>query len=295
MREDALDRISEELKKSAPTIPPEVSRRFDSTLKELTSGKRSFRRRRRWQPVFASAVTAFVLVFFLLPNVSADVSYAMQDLPVIGDIIRITSVYKKQTGDEYHFEDIQAPELEGSGQMQEPVESINEDVDALVSRVMTEYENGIADIPDAHTGLMIDYEILTNNEHWFTMKLMIYHAAGSSAVEYHFYHIDKDNGQLVTLSDLFDKDFDYVSIFSEEVKNQMRQRMAADENQAYWIHGEEEYDWGLDRIDPDQNFYFDADGNLVLVFEKYEVAPGYMGTPEFTIPKEIFNEKMVLP
>ena len=33
MREDALDRISEELKKSAPTIPPEVSRRFDSTLK----------------------------------------------------------------------------------------------------------------------------------------------------------------------------------------------------------------------------------------------------------------------
>lgn len=179
--------------------------------------------------------------------------------------------------------------------MQEPVESINEDVDALVSRVMAEYEKSIADIPDAHTGLMIDYEILTNNEHWFTMKLMIYHAAGSSAVEYHFYHIDKDNGQLVTLSDLFDKDFDYVSIFSEEVKNQMRQRMAADENQAYWIHGEEEYDWGLDRIDPDQNFYFDADGNLVLVFEKYEVAPGYMGTPEFTIPKEIFNEKMVLP
>ena len=63
---------------------------------------------------------------------------------VIGDIIRITSVYKKQTGDEYHFEDIQAPELEGSGQMQEPVESINEDVDALVSRVMAEYERSIA-------------------------------------------------------------------------------------------------------------------------------------------------------
>ena len=64
---------------------------------------------------------------------------------------------------------------------------------------------------------------------------------------------------------------------------------------SYWIYGEEEYGWGLDRIDPDQNFYFDADGNLVLVFEKYEVAPGYMGTPEFTIPREIFNEKMVLP
>lgn len=295
MRTDALDRISEELKKRAPTIPPEVSERFDRTLEELTEGKRTFGRRKRWRPVAASVATAFVLVFFLLPNVSADVSYAMQELPVIGDIIRITSVYKKQTEDAYHFEDIQAPELEGSGQMQEPVESINKDVDALVSRVMTEYENGIADMPDAHTGLMIDYEILTNNEHWFTMKLMIYHAAGSSAVEYHFYHIDKDTGQLVTLSDLFAPDFDYVSVFSEEVKEQMHQRMAENENQYYWIYGEEEYGWGLDRIDPDQSFYFDADGNLVLVFGKYEVAPGYMGTPEFTISREIFNEKMVLP
>lgn len=295
MRADAKDPISEKLKKSAPVMPPEVSERLDRTLEELTERKRTFGRRKRWRPVLASAATAFVLVFFLLPNVSADVSYAMQELPVIGDIIRITSVYKKQTEDEYHFEDIQTPELEGSGQMERPVESINEDVDALVSRVMTEYEKSIADIPDAHTGLMIDYEIITNNEHWFTMKLMIYHAAGSSMVEYYFYHIDKDSGQLVTLSDLFDRNFDYVAVFSGEVKAQMHRRMAEDENQYYWIYGEEEYGWGLDRIDPDQNFYFDADGNLVLVFEKYEVAPGYMGTPEFTIPREIFNEKMVLP
>ena len=30
---------------------------------------------------------------------------------------------------------------------------------------------------------------------------------------------------------------------------------------------------------------WDKDGNLVIVFDKYEVAPGGMGTPEFVIEK----------
>lgn len=61
-------------------------------------------------------------------------------------------------------------------------------------------------------------------------------------------------------------------------------------NQLYWIYPYSEYNWGLDRIDPDQNFYFDAQGNLVLVFGKYDVAPGYMGTPEFTIPRDMWED-----
>ena len=75
----------------------------------------------------------------------------------------------------------------------------------------------------------------------------------------------------------------------------MHRRMAEDENQYYWIYGEEEYGWGLDRIDPDQNFYFDADGNLVLVFEKYEVAPGYMGTPNLRSREKFLTKRWFCP
>ena len=38
-------------------------------------------------------------------------------------------------------------------------------------------------------------------------------------------------------------------------------------------------------LDNKHNFYWDKDGNLVIVFDKYEVAPGSMGTPEFVIEK----------
>ena len=283
------ERIRKALRESAPSMPKDMSERFDATLRELAEQKRPRRRGRVLRPVIVGAITAFVMVFFLLPNMSADVSYAMQELPLIGGIVRVTTVYKKQAESEKHFEDITTPKLEGSEELKNPTDQINEDVEKLTAKVMEEYESGIEGMPDAHTGLVIDYQILTNNDQWFTMKLMIYYAAGSSTVEYRFYHIDKESGQLVTLSDLFSEDYDYETVFSENVKEQMRQRMADDANQIYWIYPEAEYDWGFERIDPDQNFYFDDQGNLVLVFDKYEVAPGYMGTPEFTIQKDLWE------
>ena len=37
-----------------------------------------------------------------------------------------------------------------------------------------------------------------------------------------------------------------------------------------------------------QNFYINSEGKVAIVFEKYEIAPGYMGTQEFVIDKQIF-------
>ena len=45
----------------------------------------------------------------------------------------------------------------------------------------------------------------------------------------------------------------------------------------------------LTGIGPDQNFYFNESGELVLVFDDYTVAPGSMGMPEFTIPAEVYE------
>ena len=47
-------------------------------------------------------------------------------------------------------------------------------------------------------------------------------------------------------------------------------------------------------IDPDQNFRLNEDGDLVILFDEYEVAPGSMGLPEFTIPRQSL-EDILLP
>lgn len=44
----------------------------------------------------------------------------------------------------------------------------------------------------------------------------------------------------------------------------------------------------------EQNFYSDNDGNLVIVYSKYEVAPGYMGCPEIVIDKDDFEKYLIL-
>ena len=87
---------------------------------------------------------------------------------------------------------------------------------------------------------------------------------------------------MIELSDLFRPDSSYVERLSGLVKQQMRSRKAKDPSQSYFI----DQDNGLDftSIRPDQSFYINADGALVLVFDKYEAAPGYMGVVEFTIP-----------
>ena len=43
---------------------------------------------------------------------------------------------------------------------------------------------------------------------------------------------------------------------------------------------------------PDFDIVFDDDGNIVLVFSKYQAGPGYMGCPEFTIAAKKFNKHL---
>ena len=73
----------------------------------------------------------------------------------------------------------------------------------------------------------------------------------------------------------------------------MKEQMKDDEMKFYWIEGEEEAMDPFDKISKDQSFYISSENKLVICFNKYDVAPGYMGTPEFTIPTEILTEVLM--
>ncbi len=75
----------------------------------------------------------------------------------------------------------------------------------------------------------------------------------------------------------------------------MIEQNKADENKFYWVEGIEK-DINMDlfeKISKDQNFYINSEGKLVISFDKYEVAPGYMGVVEFVIPTEILSDSLV--
>ena len=96
---------------------------------------------------------------------------------------------------------------------------------------------------------------------------------------------------LITLPSLF-KDEAYIDIISENIKAQMKEQMK-DENNVYWLEDEMMGDENFSKIDKNQRFYITKDTQLVIAFDKYEVAPGYMGNPEFIIPSELLKDALV--
>ena len=69
----------------------------------------------------------------------------------------------------------------------------------------------------------------------------------------------------------------------------MKRETELDSNKVYWF---DESIIGEDyvAVDSEHNFYFTENRDIVIVFDKYEVAPGYMGTPEFTVNRELFKD-----
>ena len=69
----------------------------------------------------------------------------------------------------------------------------------------------------------------------------------------------------------------------------MREQVEKDDDGdiIYWRL--EHPEWSYTEIEDDRNFYF-KDENIVIVFDKYEVAPGSMGCPEFEINRSVFEK-----
>ena len=154
------------------------------------------------------------------------------------------------------------------------------------------FEKDSSELVDAHFSLTVDYDVVTDTDDWFTLKFMISEASGSSNLEQTFYHIDKKHYRRVTLSNLFKKDFDYVTVLSDYIYERIKEEMAASSEVMYWTREESSY-FEYEGITADQNFYFNNDGDLVIVFDKYQIAPGSMGCPEFVIPKTVYEGNLL--
>lgn len=87
---------------------------------------------------------------------------------------------------------------------------------------------------------------------------------------------------MISLRNLFRDGTDYVSVLSNEVLRQVEAQMSANQALAYFPED-------FVGIDAEQNFYLDANGNLVLVFDEFAIVAGSMGMPEFTIEKNIYQ------
>ncbi len=137
---------------------------------------------------------------------------------------------------------------------------------------------------------MVKHEVMRTTDLYFTLKLICYQASGSGAEWNYFYTIDLQTGERMALKDLFAEGADYRTTISDEIKKQMKEQMAGDENVIYWLDNEEMEEWNFQQIPEDASFYVNENDDVVIAFNEGDVAPMYMGCVEFVIPKDVLQE-----
>ena len=279
--------IKSEVAKEQTDIPDSVKNRIEQTLVDLPE-KKPVKKQIRILPRIAASAACFVfIILFLLPNVSVTYAQALEQLPVIGDLVRVVTIRNYYYDDNHWKMDINIPQIESEDS--KSVDYINKDVSELTTALINRfYEDLEINGNKGYGSLNVDYEVVTNTDSWFTLKLTVCQTAASSNTYFKFYHIDKNQGKIVKLGDLFNTDKFSDSLVAE-IKKQMQEQMANDENISYWINtsgiGEE-----FATVSADHNFYWNENGDLVIIFDKYEVGPGSMGTPEFVIDKGVIRD-----
>ena len=279
--------IKSEVAKEQTDIPDSVKNRIEQTLVDLPE-KKPVKKQIRILPRIAASAACFVfIILFLLPNVSVTYAQALEQLPVIGDLVRVVTIRNYYYDDNHWKMDINIPQIESEDS--KSVDYINKDVSELTTALINRfYEDLEINGNKGYGSLNVDYEVVTNTDSWFTLKLTVCQTAASSNTYFKFYHIDKKQGKIVELGDLFNTDKFSDSLVAE-IKKQMQEQMANDENISYWINtsgiGEE-----FATVGANHNFYWNENGDLVIIFDKYEVGPGSMGTPEFVIDKGVIRD-----
>ncbi|EKN67130.1 DUF3298 domain-containing protein [Schinkia azotoformans] len=287
-----MDKKIEKLKADYDNIP--IPNELDFVVKKALQQKPRKNRKTKW--IAGVAVASVVFVGGL--NVNETFAKTMAEVPVIGNIVKVLTFVEFKVDEETYNADIKTPAIHNLN---------NEGLQATLNEKYLEeskalYEQFQADIEElkaangGHLGVDSGYEIKTDTDRILSIGRYVVNTVGSSSTTYQFDTIDKQKGLLITLPSLFKNDA-YINVISEEIKRQMLSQMEKDTSLIYWVDNpnkqEEDLFDPFEKIKANQSFYITKYNKLVIVFDKYEVAPGYMGVVEFTIPSEILADTLV--
>ena len=265
--------------------PEELSTGVEEAVRR---GDRARRRRTAFRRSLTTAL-AGCACFILLVNASPTFAQAVSGVPVLGPLARVFTAREYTLEDEEHQIKVRLPGLADTGN-EALEERINHEIDTRVQALVNEAEQRAQEERDAYlaTGgdpadympVMIDadYVVEHQSERYLSFVVTVTQTRATASQQFFPYTVDLETGEDVTLQDLLGED--WKETVNASVKEQIAQR-SQDPDNSYWdgSNGIE----GFTSVRDDQPFYLNADGNPVVMFEEYEIAPGYMGIQEFEI------------
>ena len=233
------------------------------------------------------------LLFILLLNVNPSFANAVNGIPVIGKITSIFTIREYFKEDDTEIINVKEPAIITNNKDVE--EKINNIIANKIKDLEKESELSVDEIKKeidytdrkgsiySKVNVRIDYEIKYNQNNILSFVLIKEEGINTTSKDLYTYNFNLETGNEITLEDLLGNN--YEEIINKEIKNQIAEREAKDKNQLFF-NKNDNIDNYFKGISKNQNFYINENENPVVVFNKYEIAPGYMGIQEFEIKDE---------
>ncbi|WP_339227666.1 DUF3298 domain-containing protein [Oceanobacillus sp. FSL K6-2867] len=269
-----------------------IPKELDSVVQDALKKRRTKRLTAKW----SAGVAAAALLFTTSVNVSPAMAQALSEVPIVGEVVKVITVTQFEEGDKLLSADIKVPAVKDL-ENKKLEDSLNEDYLEEGKTLYKEFEAIMEMVNEGESGhysISSGFEVKTENEQILVLERYVDRIAASGSTTLQYDTIDKKNEILLSLPMLFKND-SYIQKISENIKDQMREQMNSGTDKVYWVEGAGLEDFGdfFETIQAKQQFYINNDGKLVISFNEYEVAPGYMGTVEFIIPTEVLSEVLV--
>ena len=230
----------------------------------------------RFMKTSGMTAAAAVLAITVLTNLNPTIANAMEQIPVIGSIARVVTfrTYENQTN---QFEaNIQVPQIAQDGTDPAAL-AANKSIDEYASQLIGMYEKELAESNgEGHYSLESSYKVVADTEQYLSIQINTTLSMASGTQYVKVFTIEKATGQVVTLSQALSNDPARLQAVSDNINAQMEAQMQEDPNKSYFLNSDIP-ETNFTGITGEESYYRDKDGNLVILFDEYEVAPGYMG------------------
>lgn len=278
-------------------IPDELSERVMLEVEKAGKGynRKSTKIRRdlfmkKGAAAVMAAAAAAIILFTIGVNTNEAFAKEVSDIPVLGSMARILTFrsYETQTEDLKISVDIPSIEL-----ISEELNGLEKDVNEEIYEFCTQYADEAVKKAEEYRKAFLDtggteeewaehnitikvwYEVKSQTEEYLSLVIMGADNWSSANSEARYYNFDMKAGKWITLKDILGDDS--MQSAEQDIRNQIKQR----EEET----GMDYFDDEWKGLDENTKFYVNDIGNPVIVFERYEIAPGAVGQQEFEIVK----------
>ena len=241
----------------------------------------------------AGAAAAICLLFTGLVNGNTAFASSVENIPVIGKFAELVNFRSYSNKTEDYAISVSIPAvIDNNGKDRGRSDVLNAEILKLCEQYASDAKERALEYREAflETGgtqeewkehnitISVDYDIKNETSDYLSFVIYGYESWLSSEAVAYYYNLDVHTMQYITLEEMLGKD--YIDFVNEEIKQQIKERQK-NGNDVFFSKEE----GGFESISEEENFYINRDGNVVIVFDKYAIAPGFMGNVEFEIEK----------